>query len=166
MNRATLYSTTVPIQPACGNHEAGSNFLEYKLRHSGVAASSNSGTAMFYSFEVGLVHYLVFNSETYVAGGIADMLAFMKKDLAGVDRSATPWVVAYSHKLWWMDGTDFSSISGILQDGGVDVLYAGHWHCEWAREGVGRRLCLALGAPAHPSPALPPHYAAHPPPRL
>lgn len=27
-----------------------------------------------------------------------------------------------------MDSTDFSKISGILQDGKVDVLFAGHWH--------------------------------------
>ena len=27
-----------------------------------------------------------------------------------------------------MDSTDFSQITGILQDGGVDILFAGHWH--------------------------------------
>jgi hypothetical protein len=27
-----------------------------------------------------------------------------------------------------MDGTDFSEISGILQSGRVDLLFAGHWH--------------------------------------
>ena len=81
--------------------EAAGDFYEYQARHPGVAAHSNTNTSMFYSFESGLVHYLVFNSETYVEGGIAAMLAFMQKDLAGVDRAKTPWVVAYSHKLWW-----------------------------------------------------------------
>jgi hypothetical protein len=132
MNRATLYSSFLPVQPACGNHEAGSRFGlvfgEYQARHPGVAAHSNTGSALYYSFNNGLVHYLVFNSETYIDGGIAAMLAFMAADLASVNRSATPWVVAYSHKLWWMDSTDFSKISGILQDGGVDLLFAGHWH--------------------------------------
>ena len=27
-----------------------------------------------------------------------------------------------------MDSTDFSEITGILQEGGVDLLFAGHWH--------------------------------------
>jgi hypothetical protein len=102
MNRAMLYSANFPVQPACGNHEAGANFSEYQIRHAGVAAHANTGTALYYSFEVGLVHYLVFNSETYISGGIQNMLNFMKSDLEGVDRSRTPWVVAYSHKLWWM----------------------------------------------------------------
>lgn len=156
MNRAMLYSANFPVQPAPGvsaravctcawlsgelscecdapplpqqNHEAGADFFEYQVRHPGVAAHSNTGSALFYSFEAGLVHYLVFNSETYIAGGIAKMLAFMAADLAAVNRTRTPWVVAYSHKLYWMDATDFSSITTILQDNRVDLLFAGHWH--------------------------------------
>ena len=90
-----------------------------------MAAHSNSNSTLYYSFEAGLVHYLVFNSETYIAGGIASMLAFMAADLAAVNRTRTPWVVAYSHKLWWMDATDFSKITGLLQDNRVDLLFAG-----------------------------------------
>lgn len=105
MNRAMLYSAAHPVQPAPGNHEAASSnglvFGEYQSRHPGVAAHANTNTSLFYSFESGLVHYLVFNSETYIEGGIARMLAFMQSDLAGVNRSKTPWIVAYSHKLWW-----------------------------------------------------------------
>lgn len=129
MNRGMAYSAHFPLMPAPGNHEAnGGNFTQYQERFSGVASYSNSGSALFYSFEWEGVHFLAFNSETYIDGGIQDMLAFMRSDLAGVDRTATPWVVAFSHKLWWMDSTDFSSISGILANGGVDVLFAGHWH--------------------------------------
>ena len=52
------------------------------------------------SFNWGGVHFLSFNSETYVDGGIEEMVAFMTADLAAVDRAVTPWVVAYSHKFW------------------------------------------------------------------
>ena len=133
MNRAETYSTRFPVQPAPGNHEGAANFTEYKTRHGGVAAHSNTGSAMFYSMEVRAgtpqgVHFLAFNSETYVDGGIEEMLNFMREDLAAVDRKRTPWVVAFSHKHWWMDSTDFSEITGILQEGGVDLLFAGHWH--------------------------------------
>ena len=133
MNRAETYSTRFPVQPAPGNHEGAANFSEFKIRHGGVAAHSNTGSAMFYSMEVRAgtpqgVHFLAFNSETYVDGGIEEMLNFMREDLAAVDRKRTPWVVAFSHKHWWMDSTDFSEITGILQEGGVDLLFAGHWH--------------------------------------
>jgi hypothetical protein len=33
-----------------------------------------------------------------------------------------------------MDSTDFSAISTILQTGGVDILFAGHW----------REICVVL----------------------
>ena len=56
------------------------------------------------------VHYLAFNSETTAvsAAELAAMTAFMRSDLASVSRARTPWVVAFSHKHWWMDGTDVS----------------------------------------------------------
>ena len=123
-----LYSANFPVQPALGNHELTNNGAAFLLRHSGVSAHSNTGTALYYSYDNGLVHYLVFNSETYISGGISDMLEFMRSDLSAVDRTKTPWVVSYSHKLFWMDSTDFSSISVILQQYNVDLLYAGHWH--------------------------------------
>lgn len=144
MNRATLYAAQQPVMPACGNHEAAGNFSQYQVRHPGVAAHSNTGSALYYSFNNGLVHYLVFNSETYIEGGIENMLNFMTADLAAVDRAVTPWVVAYSHKLWWMDATDFSKISGILQEGKVDVLFAGHWHY------VSQRAAIASVRPSTP----------------
>ena len=36
------------------------------------------------------------------AAFLANQLAFMKADLAAVNRSATPWVVALVHKDWTM----------------------------------------------------------------
>lgn len=83
------------------------NFTEYQIRHSGVAANANTQTSLYYSWEVRAgspsgVHFLAFNSETYIDGGIEAMLNWMEADLASVDRSRTPWVVAFSHKLWWM----------------------------------------------------------------
>lgn len=45
---------------------------------------------------------------------------------------------------WWMDSTDFSEMTGVLADGKVDILFAGHW-----------RVCARCGSPAAP-PALSP----------
>lgn len=104
-----------------------------QVRHSGVGANANTGSALFYSFDLRAgtptgVHVLAFNSETYIDGGIEEMLNFMAADLAAVNRSLTPWVVSFSHKLWWMDATTQTEIVKILQEGRVDVNFAGHWH--------------------------------------
>jgi hypothetical protein len=37
---------------------------EYRLRHPGVAAVSNTGSALYYSLNWKGVHFLAFNSET------------------------------------------------------------------------------------------------------
>ena len=110
------------------------NFTEYQARFHSVAlfAGANAGTASarYYSFNQGLVHFLVFSAEAYAyksgAEFIANQLAFMKADLKGVDRAATPWVVALVHKNFWMEPDAYADFSAVLQDGGVDVLFCGH----------------------------------------
>lgn len=130
MNRAsTSYAASRPVQPSPGNHEGGNNFTEYKQRHNAVALYGNSGTAMYYSFEWAGVHFLSFNSETYVDGGIEAMLNWIQADLAAVDRGVTPWVVAFGHKLWWMDNApNIIQVFQLFQQYNVDVVFTGHWH--------------------------------------
>ena len=133
MNRAHPYASKFPVAPAPGNHEGSNNFSEYQVRHGAVAAHSNTGTALYYSFEVNAgtpagVHVLTFNSETYIDGGIEEMVNWITADLAAVDRARTPWVVAQSHKLWWMDSTTQAAIVKLLEAAGVDLNFAGHWH--------------------------------------
>ena len=66
-------------------------------------ANSGTGSARYYSFNQGLTHFLVFTAEayTYKSGAtfIANQLAFMKADLAAVNRAVTPWVVGLVHKV-------------------------------------------------------------------
>jgi hypothetical protein len=83
---------------------------EYDTRHPGVARYSNTGNAIYYSFNVGLAHIVTFNSETYIAGGIAGMLSWLAADLAAVDRKATPWVVCQAHKLFYMGSCERSRL--------------------------------------------------------
>ncbi len=121
MNAIQPYASTHPVMPAEDNHEScpycpavetvaisQHNFTEYQARFWSVAinAGANAGTHTnrYYSFNQGIVHFLVFSAEAYAynsgRGFLANQLAFMKKDLASVDRSATPWVVALVHKAW------------------------------------------------------------------
>jgi hypothetical protein len=131
--------------PVAGNHEAcptcpanavdpdsAGNFSEYRARMHSVALHSNSGNNIFYSFERGLTHFIVFSAEAYLyarsAVFLANQLAFMKADLAGVDRARTPWVVALVHKDFSMETEAFAAFTPLLNAGGVDLLFCGHVH--------------------------------------
>jgi hypothetical protein len=138
------------VIPAEGNHERctncpaiaelgeenGNNFTEYKARFHATAlyAGANAGTntARYYSFNQGLTHFIVFTSECYLyardEGFIANQAAFMKADLAEVDRKVTPWVVALAHKDFTMEPEAYATFSPILQDNKVDILFVGHVH--------------------------------------
>jgi hypothetical protein len=65
----------------------------------------------------------------------------MKADLAAVDRSVTPWVVALVHKAWWMESNAYADFTPVLLEGKVDILFCGHWHYY--------NRCKSAPAPAH-----------------
>jgi hypothetical protein len=98
----------------------------------GAGAVSGTGSARYYSFNEGLTHFLVFSAEAYTyksgADFLANQLAFMKRDLAAVDRAATPWVVGLVHKAWWMESSAYADFTPVLTAGGVDIVFTGHWH--------------------------------------
>lgn len=140
------YGAITPVMPAAGNHEAcevclgvpelpdsTANFTQYRARLHSVSlfAGANAGTNsnVYYSFNEGQTHFLVFSAEAYAyksgAQFIANQLAFMKGDLAAVDRSVTPWVVALVHKDWTMEAEAYADFAPILENGGVDLLFCG-----------------------------------------
>jgi len=139
------FAATHPVNPAAGNHEAcptctasaslpqsAGNFTQYRARMHSVSLFSNTGNNIFYSINQGLTHFIIFSAEAYLYARspdfIANQLAFMKADLAAVDRKATPWVVALVHKDWTMEAEAFADFYPIIEAGGVDVLFCGHVH--------------------------------------
>ena len=120
MDLAQGYMAVKPVVVAEGNHEAcgsclqdvpeipysAGNFTQYKSRFHSVSLNSNTGNNRYYSVNRGLAHFLVFTAESFVYS-VSDafndnMVAFMKADLAAVDRKVTPWVIALVHKDWTM----------------------------------------------------------------
>ena len=92
-------------------------------------ANSGSGNNLYYSFTQGLTHFVVFSAEAYAhsqsADFLANQLAFMKADLAAVNRSKTPWVVGLVHRDWIMLPEAFLFFGPVLEDAGVDVMFCG-----------------------------------------
>jgi hypothetical protein len=100
-------------------------------------------------------HYVMFDTETDLGtgligpdelnGGSGDdegpfgamdqQIDFLKKDLAGVNRALTPWVVAMGHRPWYM-ATAVSSLCIVCQEAfeqifyenNVDLVMHGHVH--------------------------------------
>ncbi|KAI1500379.1 Metallo-dependent phosphatase-like protein [Biscogniauxia marginata] len=104
----------------------------------------------WYSFEYGMVHFVMINTETDFddapdgPGGSAGLnggpfgysgqqLDFLEADLASVDRSVTPWLLIGGHRPWYTTGGDGCSpcqaaFEPLLYKYGVDLAIFGHIH--------------------------------------
>ena len=141
-----------------GLENSRGNFSEYRARFAsvtlGAGAASGSNSNIFYSFDQGLTHYIGFSAEAYAynsgAAFLANQLAFMKADLAAVDRSKTPWVVALVHKDWDMEGEAYQNFYPVLEAGKVDVLFCGHVSAP--ATAAARALARRPPRAAHPPP--------------
>ena len=149
---APVFPNTV-FWPTPGNHDYISvNLLAPPPQHTGpyydiVEVPTNgecgglaSGYELYYSFDYGNVHFMSLNSEltTWTASSTSEMANWMRDDLA---QNTLPWVVAYFHQPPHSKGShdsdDFweipmsfmrNTMMPILEDGGVDLILAGHSH--------------------------------------
>ena len=104
-NAIQTVATRVPYMYAPGNHEYdGGTWSNYRARYRALnmtGGHSVSGQSRYYSFDVGLVHFIAFDCDAYVFDEAAFMLSdqyyFIANDLATVNRSQTPWIVLFGH---------------------------------------------------------------------
>ena len=143
------------------------NFTDYQVRFAPNSprafdsASTNAGAAanateakklanppFWYSFEYGMAHVVMFNTETDFTkapdestldagpfGSPGQQLEFLRADLASVDRNLTPWIVLAGHRPWYSTGGSSDickpcqdAFEDILYEYGVDVAVFGHVH--------------------------------------
>lgn len=131
----------VPYMVSAGNHERAYNFSHYKARFlmpfgdvravgvSDVRADPSRGVPPsfpdskqhdnhYYSFDLGPVHVVAWNSEAffypqYFDAAYADrMYEWLAFDLKSVNRSLTPWVVAHAHRPMYCAESRASNESG------------------------------------------------------
>ncbi|KAJ5378112.1 uncharacterized protein N7496_005521 [Penicillium cataractarum] len=114
-------------------------------------ARSLANPPFWYSFEYGMAHIVMINTETDFPdapdgtdgsaklnsgpfGKTNQQTDFLKADLASVDRTVTPWVIVAGHRPWYSTGTnnDCSSCQAAFEDifykYGVDLGVFGHVH--------------------------------------
>ncbi|KAI0181885.1 Metallo-dependent phosphatase [Hypoxylon sp. FL1284] len=104
----------------------------------------------WYSFEYGMAHIVMFNTETDFddapdgVGGSAGLdggpfgtpdqqLEFLAADLASVDRTVTPWLLVAGHRPWYTTGGSGcepcqAAFEPLLYKYGVDLAIFGHVH--------------------------------------
>jgi hypothetical protein len=147
MRMAEGFASFAPYMPAPGNHESHMNYSQYQARFAGVAANaganSGSGSALYYSLDVGLVHWVFFSTEVFwsQADIIESQLNWLKADLAkaNANRAAVPWIVVAGHKAWNMDNngacgeggascTNATWSDSLMHDFGADLFFVGHMH--------------------------------------
>lgn len=129
--------------------EGQTNFTGLNNHYRMPSQESKGLKNMWYSFDYGQVHFIQYNSETdfpnypeNVSDINADNLGYpneqldwLKNDLANVDRTKTPWVIAAGHRPWYVGAKEKdicdacqAAFEDIFYDHGVDVLLFGHVH--------------------------------------
>eukprot|EP00039_Didymoeca_costata_P017090 m.313802 g.313802 ORF g.313802 m.313802 type:complete len:470 (-) comp16491_c9_seq37:1829-3238(-) len=166
MNWIQNLSSRYPYMVAVGNHEsechspncildrerglALSNFSAYNARWKMPSKSSNGVLNMWYSWNVGPVHFISINTETDFPGAgeehtgdsndknlpagsfgaPGEYNAWLEADLkkASQERSIRPWIIAGGHRTWGEASNANLRVKELFAQYGVDVYIAGHAH--------------------------------------
>ena len=117
---------------------------------------SRNGTRndLFYSFDVGSVHFVMLSSEHDLGDGSAQ-LAWLAADLAAVDRSRTPFVLVGLHRPVYTStklGIKLPETKGqqaalepLLLQYRVSAVFAGHYHQYERSCPIARNACAVNG---------------------
>lgn len=128
--------------PTQGNHDYSTNayYNVFTLPTKGESGGISSGTEHYYSFDYNNVHFISLNSERRDEARRASMIHWLREDLEANTRD---WTVAFWHHPPYSKGhhdSDDTDDSGgrmewmranvlpILEEAGVDVVFAGHSH--------------------------------------
>lgn len=139
------FEKTMPAPFSSSSTNATARALARKAR-------SYANPPFWYSFEYGMVHVVMINTETDFPsapdgtdgsahldsgpfGSPHQQLNFLKADLASVDRTVTPWVIVAGHRPWYSTGGSSNICSpcqaafeSLLYTYGVDLAAFGHVH--------------------------------------
>ncbi|KAK8565184.1 hypothetical protein V6N13_020311 [Hibiscus sabdariffa] len=135
----SLISET-PIMVVEGNHEiekqaANQSFVAYSSRFAFPSEESKSSSTFYYSFNAGGIHIIMLGAYVPYSKS-AKQYKWLEKDLANVDRSMTPWLVAVWHPPWYNSYKAHYKeaecmrveMEELLYSYGVDIVFNGHVH--------------------------------------
>ena len=134
------------------------NFTGY-INHFRMPSAESNGTGNFwYSFDHGMAHYIQLDTETDLGHGFIGndetggsegdasgpfnalrdaQTNWLAKDLAAVNRSATPWIIVAGHRPWYLSHPNTTGticwtckdvFEPLLIEYGADLVLSGHAH--------------------------------------
>lgn len=137
-------SARLPYFTVPGNHEVDYNMTHYNNRFKMPVNEANQGVGWFYSFNLGLVHFIVLNTEQYFEDHLVESIKTHKnwllQDLAQVNknRKNVPWVVFMTHHSFYCSVKKKEcykqaqvlkkDLEDIFYKFGVDLVLQGHVH--------------------------------------
>jgi hypothetical protein len=141
-NEMMPMSAQTPYMLSSGNHEAILDFLAYRTRVAPTMPIANAtSTPFWYSYEVGPVHFTAFDYDQSWTEK-SEQYSFVSSDLKAVDKTVTPWTIAYNHFPLICSNYFFCPSAGPFRalyeplfnapDSRVDFHLAGHVHASEA----------------------------------
>ncbi|XP_053608418.1 acid phosphatase type 7 isoform X2 [Plodia interpunctella] len=148
MNKIEPLAANLPYMTCPGNHESAYNFTHYSHRFT----MPGDRSSLFYSFDVGPVHFVSISTEVYYFTQyglklISDQYHWLKKDLEKAakieNRQKRPWIVVFGHRPMYCSNSDdydcsveytrvglygFFGLEPLLKDYGVDIALWAHEH--------------------------------------
>ncbi|XP_055377473.1 acid phosphatase type 7-like [Condylostylus longicornis] len=152
MRQIETIAAYVPYMVCPGNHEEKYNFSNYRARFS----MPNGAESLFYSFDLGPVHFISFSTEVYYflnygIKSLVNQYEWLEKDLAEAskpeNRKLRPWIITYGHRpMYCSNGhgndctkfetlirvglpfTHFFGLESLFYKYGVDVEIWAHEH--------------------------------------
>ncbi|CAJ0957279.1 unnamed protein product, partial [Mesorhabditis belari] len=129
----------IPYMTAVGNHENNRNFTQYVNRFT----MPGTENGLMYSFDLGLVHYIVISTEFYFFTSwgweqIGNQWRWLSEDLekANDNRHNVPWIITMGHRPMYcsdFDGDDCTKYESIIRNGlpethayGLEKLFYKH----------------------------------------
>jgi hypothetical protein len=133
------------LWPTIGNHDTAQSsnppaglpyFAMFTLPANAEAGGMASGTEKYYSFDYANIHFICLDSMTSDRSSTGAMANWLRADLASTTRQ---WTIAFWHHPPYTKGSHDSDTEQnlvemrqtflpILEDGGVDLVLAGHSH--------------------------------------
>jgi 3',5'-cyclic AMP phosphodiesterase CpdA len=117
-------ATHLPWMVAVGNHELIDLLLPFLNRFSMPAKQSGGSFGnLYYSWDYGNIHFIALDSESFEYFQMSPQHIWLKQDLHNVNRTKTPWVVAFWHSPWYCSNTVHQWDGWLMKESFEDLFY-------------------------------------------
>jgi len=131
-NIVAPFANHIPWMTSVGNHEALDAFVAYLWRFT----MPNTDNELYHSFNYGPAHFIAVSSEMGEYWHFLHQYTWLQNDLASVNRTETPWIIAFWHTPWYCsnkhhyeDGKAMrESYEDLFNKHNVDLVLNGHVH--------------------------------------